>query len=56
MRTTLCTLNTIVCKNTKSRIQFSRTAFDGLGCCTNGKDTFAQLCPEVLVVDAVFAI
>ena len=44
MRTAFCPLDTIIGKNTKRGIQFCRTTLDGFGCCTNGKDSLAQLC------------
>ena len=44
MCTAFCSLDTIICKNTKCGIQLCRTALDGFGCCTNGKDSFAKLC------------
>ena len=44
MRTTFGTLDTVIGKNTKCRVQFSRTALNRSCRSTDGKDTFTKLC------------
>lgn len=39
MRTAFCPLDTIIGKDSECSIEFCRTALDGFGCRTNGKDT-----------------